>query len=190
MVNSFYSEEELVQLGLKKYGNNVLISRTVRIYNPENISLGNNVRIDDFCIISASGNINIGNFIHIGCYSSLIGKGDIILEDFVSISGRVSIYSSTDDYLGFAMTNPMIPDKYRKVITGNIFIKKHAIIGVGSVIMPDLIISEGCAISALTLVNKSFPSYTICRGIPAVIVGKRIKKIITNYEKSFQSKKM
>jgi len=188
MINSFYSEEELMQIGLKEYGQNVLISRNACFYNPGNISIGSNVRIDDFCILSASGKISIGNYIHIGPYSSFLGLGDIILEDFVSISGRVAIYTSTDDYVGFAMTNPMIPEKYRKVKTGTVHVKKHVIIGVGSVIMPDITINEGCAISALALVTKSLPSYSICRGIPVSVVGKRIKKIINYYETFFNKK--
>lgn len=183
MINSFYSETELAQLGLKEYGSNVLISRFANIYNAENISIGNNVRIDDFCILTASGKILIGNYVHIACYSSLIGKGDIILEDFVSISGRVSIYSSTDNYVGLGMTNPTISEKYRSVKIDSIVVKKHAIVGAGSVIMPGVTLSEGCAVSALSLVEKSLPEYTVCKGIPAVVVGKRLKNIINAYEK-------
>ena len=51
-MNSFYSKEELKEIGFKKYGENVLISRKTSIYNPEKIIIGNNVRIDDFCILS------------------------------------------------------------------------------------------------------------------------------------------
>ena len=49
MITSFYNEEEIVKLGLKKYGKNVLISRKASFYSPELIQLGSNVRIDDFC---------------------------------------------------------------------------------------------------------------------------------------------
>ena len=61
--NSFYKKDELKKLGLKHYGNNVLISRKCSIYSPEKISIGNNVRIDDYCILS--GNITIKNYVHI-----------------------------------------------------------------------------------------------------------------------------
>lgn len=47
-MTSFYSEDELKSIGLKTYGENVLISRFARIYGAKNISIGNNVRIDDF----------------------------------------------------------------------------------------------------------------------------------------------
>ena len=54
-MNSFYTENELKQIGFKRIGENVLISRKASIYQPELIEIGNNVRIDDFCILS--GNI-------------------------------------------------------------------------------------------------------------------------------------
>lgn len=81
MKTSFYSEEELKEIGLKSYGKNVLISRNATIYGADKISIGDNVRIDDFCILS--GNISLGSYIHIAAYCGLFG-GDagIIMEDF------------------------------------------------------------------------------------------------------------
>ena len=100
MKASFFNTEELKEMGFKGLGNNVVISKKASIYSPQNITIGNNVRIDDFCIISSSNKCKIGNYVHIGCYSSIIGRGEIIIEDFCGISGRVSIYSSNDDYTG------------------------------------------------------------------------------------------
>ncbi len=51
-MDSFYSRDELKKIGLKKYGENVFLSKKASIYNPEKIEIGNNVRIDDFCILS------------------------------------------------------------------------------------------------------------------------------------------
>ena len=48
MNNSFYTREELAELGLKSYGENVLISRKASFYAADKIELGSNVRIDDF----------------------------------------------------------------------------------------------------------------------------------------------
>mgnify|MGYP002684191689 CR=1 FL=1 len=85
MITSFYNEEEIVKLGLKKYGKNVLISRKASFYSPELIQLGSNVRIDDFCILS--GNISIGSYVHISAYTALYGKFGICIEDFVLFQG-------------------------------------------------------------------------------------------------------
>ena len=170
--------DELLKYGFKSIGNNVLISDKCSIYNPQNISIGNNVRIDDFCVLSASNEIIFGDYIHIGCYSSFIGKGKIILENFVSISGRVSIYSSSDDYLGLGMNNPTVPEEFTNVTTADILIKKHAIVGAGSVITPGVTLAEGSAISALSLVLKNCEAFTIYRGVPAVKIGKRLDRFL------------
>ena len=60
-MTSFYSEKELLSIGFKSYGINVLISRYARFYRPENIVIGDHVRIDDFCILSAGYLIEVGN---------------------------------------------------------------------------------------------------------------------------------
>jgi galactoside O-acetyltransferase len=182
----FLTKEELTKVGFKSFGENVLISDKVSIYSAHLIEIGNNVRIDDFAIISPGTSLKIGNYVHIGCYTSLIGKGEIVLEDFVGISGRVSIYSSSDDYTGLGMTNPMIPIKYRRVTDGNITIHKHVIIGSGSIILPDVILDEGSSIGALSLVNKNCDKFSIYFGTPAIKIGKRQKKFL-KYEKEFRS---
>lgn len=170
----FLNREDLEKIGFKKIGNNVLISDKASIYRPDAIEIGNNVRIDDFCILSPGDNgIYIGNYIHIGCQSTLIGKGRITLEDFSNISSKVSIYSSNDDYSGDYMTNPMVPSKYTNVISDNVTIKKHTIIGANSVILPGVTIGECCSIGSLSLVKKDIEDGWIVAGSPAKKIRKR-----------------
>lgn len=182
---SFYSPEELDEIGFKSYGINVLVSRYARFYHPDRISLGSNVRIDDFCIFSAGGNINIGSYIHIACYASFIGEGDITLEDYCSISGRVSIYSSTDDYTGIAMTNPMVPAQFTYVKSAPVILHKHCIIGCGSVVLPGVTMHEGASCGAMSLIHKDCDAETVYSGIPAKMISKRLQryhKIETKFE--------
>ncbi len=178
----FLSKDSLAKIGLSSFGENVLISDKCSIYNPELIDIGNNVRIDDFVILSPGKKLSIGNYTHIGCYSSLIGVGDFIVEDFVSISGRVSLYSSSDDYTGLSMTNPMIPEKFKKITTGKIHIKKHTIIGSGSLVLPNVTIGMGCSIYAHTLIKSDCEELCVYSGNPAKKIGKRVKKFLL-YEK-------
>lgn len=72
-MNSFYTENELNELGLKAVGENVNISKKASLYGCSEISIGNNVRIDDFCILS--GNIKIGDYVHVAAYTALYGGG-------------------------------------------------------------------------------------------------------------------
>jgi galactoside O-acetyltransferase len=180
----FYTKEELSKIGFKSIGENVLISDKASIYGAKNIEIGSNVRIDDFVILSPGVSLKIGNYIHIGCYTSIIGNGEIILEDFVGISGRVSIYSSSDDYTGMSMTNPMIPNEFKKITNGKIHIKKHTIIGTGSVILPNTIIGMGCSIYAQSLVKADCEELGVYSGNPLKLIGKRLKKFL-EYEKKF-----
>jgi galactoside O-acetyltransferase len=175
----YYTKEELNEIGFKNLGENIKISKKCSIYNSKNIEIGSNVRIDDFCIISAGENgIKIGNNVHIACYVSLIGNGRIYIGDFCGISSKTSIYSSTDDYSGDYLTSPVIPKKYTNVINGDVILEKHVIIGSGCIILPNIKLSEGVAVGALSLVNKSFESFQMIGGIPAKIIKPRSKKLL------------
>ena len=183
--NSFYSKIELSQLGLKSYGENVLISKKCSLYSPELISIGDNVRIDDFCILS--GKITIKNYIHIAAYSALYGSDiGIEINDFANISSRNCIYSVSDDYSGDSMTNPMIPDKFKKLNKGKVVIDKHVIIGSNSLIMPGVTLNEGCAVGAFSFVNNDCEAWTINAGVPCKIIKKRSKSLL-KLEKEFTS---
>ncbi|HEY9827929.1 MAG TPA: acyltransferase [Stenomitos sp.] len=179
METSFYTDKELQEIGFRKLGNKVYISRKASIYKPESISLGSNIRIDDFCILSGGTSIEIGNFIHLGAYSALYGGSGILLEDFSGLSARVTIYSESDDFSGFSMTNPLIPDEYKvRFSKGKVTLKKHVIVGVNSTILPGLILEEGAAIGAHSLVNKNCAPWSIYFGVPARKIKNRKQKII------------
>ena len=173
---AFLSSFGIKELGFCSCGEKVLISEKASIYGASRISIGNNVRIDDLCILSAGeGGILIGDYVHIACYSSLIGKGEIRLGDYSNISSRVSIYSSSDDYSGEHMTNPTVPRHLTNVDNRPVTIGRHVIIGAGSVVLPGVIIGEGCAIGAMSLVKDRCEPFGIYMGIPAKHGGNRLR---------------
>lgn len=176
-MNSFLSIEELNQIGFKALGTDVLISRKASIYGASNISIGNHVRIDDFCIIS--GNITIGSYIHIaaGCYL-FGGNSGIEMKDFSAISSRSAVYADTDDYSGMALSNPTVPDKYRKISGGKVVFEKHALVGSGSTILPNVVIGEGVSVGSMSLINKSLEPWGIYAGIPCRRIKERKKDIL------------
>lgn len=186
IINNFYSEQELKKLGLGSFGENVLISKKCSIYGASRIHIGNNVRIDDFCLLSAGdGGILLGNNIHIGAYSLLIGNETIKMCDYSGLSARVSIYSSSDDYSGNYMTNPMVNKKYTNVTSGKVTLMPHVIVGVGSTILCDVTINEGAAIYAMSLITKDCEEFGCYLGIPAKKIKKRSKKLL-DIEKDFK----
>ncbi|MFO1418093.1 MAG: acyltransferase [Methylotetracoccus sp.] len=176
---SFYSPEELRELGFAGVGDDVRLSRRASIYNPGRIRLANHVRIDDFTVLSAGeGGIEIGDYVHISVFCSLIGSGRITLGDFSGLSSRVSIHSSSDDFSGRWMTNPTVPGRYTHVRHADVTIGRHVIIGSGAVVLPGVVIDEGAAIGALSLVNKHCDGFQIFSGIPARRIGERRKDLL------------
>lgn len=176
MNNSFLNIEELSQIGLKNYGVNVLISRKVSFYSPETISLGNNVRIDDFCILS--GDITIGSQVHISAYSALYGRFGIRMDDYTGLSPRCMIFSAMDDFSGEYLVGPMVEERKTRVTGGLVHIKKFSQIGAGSTIFPNIVLEEGVAVGAMSLINKNLDSWAIYAGIPAKKIKNRDDKLL------------
>ena len=181
------SREAIEALGFAFAGENIQISDRASFYGTHRISLGNNTRVDDFCVLSAGlGGISIGNHVHIAVGASLIGAGKITISDFCNISSRVSIYSSSDNYSGSAMTNPTIPNEYTDVMHADIFFDKHVIVGSGSVILPGVTLEKGVAIGALSLVKKNCTAFGIYAGNPVRRIKER-KDDLLELEKKFMA---
>lgn len=177
---AYYSYDELVGLDFKSIGRNVLLSKKASVYRPQSISLGDNCRIDDFCVLSAGdGGISIGRYVHVAVMSVLIGGGSIHLDDYCNISGRVSIYSSNDDYSGEWMTSPVVHPQFTNIVCQDVFFEKQVIVGSGSVILPGVTVGECSAIGALSLVNTSLPPHGIYAGIPVKLIKARSKKVLS-----------
>ncbi len=176
---AYLSQSQLDALGFRAVGTNVLISDRASIYGADRIAIGSNVRIDDFCIVSAGdGGIAIGNHIHIAAAATLIGAGAIELGDFANLSGRTSIYSSSDDYSGASLTNPTVPEAYKTLDTRPVAIGRHVIVGCGSVILPGTVLAEGCGVGALSLVSGAWEEFTMLAGTPARKIGMRAAALL------------
>ena len=176
MQTSFYSSSELAAIGFKKLGVDVKISKNISIYSPEKMVIGDHVRIDDFCILS--GEIKLGSYIHISAYTAIYGRFGVEMEDFVTVSGRVMIYSQNDDYSGDYMTNPTVPAEFTNVTGGKVVLKKHAIIGAGSIILPNLTIGEGGCLGAMSLLKSDIPAWEVYAGTPAKRIKSRSQRLI------------
>lgn len=169
----------LEAIGFAAVGRNVQISDRASFYGASRICIGHNVRIDDFCVLSAGeGGIELGNYIHIATYTSLIGAEKITLSDFCNLSSRVSIYSSNDDYSGASLTNPTVPDEFKRVCHAPVYLAKHVIVGSGSVILPGISLEEGVAIGALSLVTKSCEAFGVYAGNPAKYIKARKRDLL------------
>ena len=167
-----------------KLGVGVNISPRVVIYNPENLVVGDYSRIDDFCIISCGEGLIIGSHVHIAAYTALFGAAGIIMEDFSAISSHSVIYSKSDDYSGETMSNPTVPEKYKNVEGGLVTLKRHVLVGEGTVIMPGVTIGEGTAVAAKSFVKRDCLPWSIYAGVPAKWIKERSQNLL-RLEKEF-----
>lgn len=176
-------------MGFASVGKDIQISDRASFYGAARMVLGDNVRIDDFCVLAAGvGGIELGRHVHIAVGSSLIGGGKITLSDFSGLSSRVSIYSSSDDYSGFTLTNPTVPSEYTGVTHADVFLGKHVIVGSGSVILPGVTLESGVAVGALSLISKNCEEFGVYAGNPARRIKER-KRDLLELERLFLASK-
>lgn len=177
-MTSFYSRDELANLGLKCFGEDVLISRKASFYSAGHIALGSRVRIDDFCILS--GKIIIGDNVHIsaGCFL-FAGDAGINFGNFSGASAHCTIYALTDDFSGDFLVNSTIPSPYRNVNGSHVEIADFVQIGTGCTVLPGVHLGTGAAIGAMSLINSDLEEFCIYHGVPARKVKKRNKGLLS-----------
>ncbi len=183
---AYFTQSELKMLGFKQLGKNVKISDKASIYNHKDIEIGDNSRIDDFCVVS--GNIKIGNNVHFAPFCLVAGgeKG-IIFEDFTGLAYNTQVFTQSDDYSGQTLTNPTVPSKFKNEMKKKIIIKKHSIVGAGSIIMPGVTLSVGTSVGALSLIRKDTEEWSIYLGNPAKKIANR-KKDLLKVEQEYLNK--
>ena len=163
-MNSFYTAEELRELGLRFCGKGVRLSRSAMIYGAEKISIGDYSRIDDFCVLS--GAVTIGRYVHVAVYSALFGgNAGIFLEDCSTVSSRNIVYAVNDDYSGLALGSGA-PMEYRRIEEAPVYLRRCSILGSGCVVLPGSILEEGTAVGAMSLVKQSLEPWWIYGGVP------------------------
>jgi len=186
----YYSSEELRAAGIGAVGENVRFHRTLNVFRLEHIFVGSNVVIDAYTSLIASGEIRIGSNVHIGSYCHLSGGEGIELMDFCGVSQGTRIYSRSDDFTGQALTGPTLPSRFRKIEAGRVILERHVIVGANSVILPHVTIGEGSAIGALSLVNRSLPSWGVFAGVPTRKIKDRSRQLLdleAAYRNDFKS---
>ena len=87
------------------------------------------------------------------------------------------------------MTNPTIPDEFRKITCAPVVLEKHVVVGWGSVIMPGVTLKQGASVGAQSYVNKDVPEYLVVRGAPIRKIGRRNHNRLLELEKQYEAKK-
>lgn len=161
----------------RKIGIDVRIDKLSQITRPDLVELGNHISID-MCVYMSVAAI-IGDYIHIAPQVSIIGGADaqLIMEDFSAIATGSRIVCASDDFNnGFAC--PFIPKKYRNIINKPITLKKFAVVGVNSVVLPGITMAEGSVLGANSLLTNDTEPWTIYVGSPAKAIKIRNSELI------------
>ena len=175
--------------GFRKVGRNVRIFPGAKVIGREHICIGDNVIIDDFVFIYATAPMFIGSYVHIASFSSITGGGGVVLEDFSTLSSGVRVFCGSDDFLGGGLTNTTKPGAYRAVNRSHVRVGRHAIIGANTVVLPGIVVGEGCAVGSSSVVNRSLEPWGVYVGSPARRIKTRPSDLIVERERELQTER-
>lgn len=85
---------------------------------------------------------------------------------------------------GASMTNPTVPSRFKRVTDAPESLGRHVIVGSSSVILPGVVLHDGVAIGALSLVKRDCEPFSIYAGNPARRIGER-KRDLLRLERQF-----
>jgi maltose O-acetyltransferase len=95
------------------------------------------------------------------------GMDDLVIGDDVAIAYRAMLVMGSHDILSPTFDG----------ITGPITIEDHVFVGSGATVLLGVTLGEGSVVTAGSVVTKSLPPFSIARGNPAQIVGRRPKDL-------------
>lgn len=111
------------------------------------------------------GDVEIEDHVWIGPFCMIDGQGGLSIGRYTSIATGCQIM--THDTVRYALSGGKCGHEY-----GPISIGRCCFIGTLSVVLKDVFIGDHCLVAASSLVTKSFDSYSIIAGIPAVEIGR------------------
>ena len=178
---------------LRQMGENVKIGRSVKIINPQYISLGDNVVISDNCTLIARGErgisldndvqlmhrvyldtenkegyIKIGKEVYIGTGSTLHGHSGLEIMDHCLLAQNITITPYSHIFDDCTKTIIEQGGHTRKMV-----IERDCYIGKNSCIVYSADIQEGSVIGAGSVVIHTITPYSVAVGVPAKIIRKR-----------------
>lgn len=131
------------------------------------IGYGSSIHMNNFIF---RGVLTIGEKTTINRLCHLDARGTIIIGSNVTISPDVYLITADHDINARNFC-------YRSKA---IYISDYVFIGTRAVILPGISIGKGAVVCAGAVVSKDVPDFTIVAGVPAKIIGERIKDLDYN----------
>lgn len=120
--------------------------------------------------IFGNGKIIIGEGTYIGHYTifSVIEDTTLSIGKNCAISHRVYITTINRKPVKYDINKDTSHNQQHR--KGDITIGDNCLLGVGSVVLPNVTIGDNCFIGANAVVTHNIPSYSIAIGIPAKVI--------------------
>lgn len=154
----------------KSIGQNVIFEPEVLVFHSGQIVIGDNVYIGHRTILKGyyQNYMKIGNNVWIGQECYLHSGGGIVIEDKVGLGPRVMLLTLTHDEFRYKGAIIEAPQKGAliKIETG-------CDIGVGTIILPGVIVGKYSQIGAGSVVSKDIPPFCVAAGVPAKVLRSR-----------------
>lgn len=157
-------------------GTNSLIEEPKSIEGTKFISIGSNTSIGHSAWLAAFENylnqsftpkLLIGNNVRIGNYACITVIDEVDIADGCLFSEYVYI---SDHYHGNDPTTELSPKDQPLFSKGKVFIGENTFLGYRTTIMSGVTLGKNCVVGSHSVVNKSFPDYSMIAGAPAKLI--------------------
>jgi len=155
-----------------RIGNGVIFESGVMVFHPENIELGNNIYVGHGAILKGyyKNRMQIGDDTWIGLNCFLHSGGGIRLGRCVGLGPGVMILSHQHIEEELDKSMLITEQEYKEVV-----IEEGCNIGIGSIVLPGVLIGKGSIVGAGSVVTRSVEPYSVVAGNPARLLRKRTK---------------
>lgn len=158
-------------------GHSVFIGKNCIFTNPRGVVLGNRVRIDPFTLITTA--LTTEDNVQICSHAVLSGGPNhkIMLGHWTFIGYGSKLFCGSEDYSGdYGPVNDFWGNN--KVFHGDIIVENYGGIASSVVIMPGVVIPEGCCIGAKSFVHssKQLEPWSVYVGNPLRLMKRRNEK--------------
>ena len=146
-----------------------IVSPNIRVRVPDHFDIGDNSIVDDWCYFSVRVKVGVGS--HIANNVSIAGgpEQQFTMGDYSSLSAGVRVWCASNDF-----SNDLIAIG-GDGLEGDVALADYTGVGANAVLMPGVILPEGCAVGALSYVPAfaELEPWSVYAGVPVRRVADR-----------------
>lgn len=138
---------------------------------PGSIAISRNCQLSQGVVIHAyGGRVQLAENVFLGPYSVIYGHGGVTIGDNTLVSMHCRILSSNH-----TIPPPGVDIRAQPDIRLPTKIGRDVWLGAGVTVLGGVTIADGCVVGAGAVVTRDLPENAIAYGVPAKVVGSRVK---------------